>query len=1170
MSDFVHLHNHTHYSILDAVSTPAELVAAAVADGQPAVALTDHGVMYGLVDFYNAAKEQGIKPIIGMEAYLANGSRFDKSAGKSETKKKNYYHIILLVKNDIGYRNLCKLSSLAHTEGFYYRPRIDKELLEKYSEGLICTTACIGGSVNSLIAAGQFDLAMNEARYFRDIFGDDFYLELQNHNIEGDREILRDAPRIAKALGNKIIATNDIHYIKKEHAIAHNVLLHIRDASGTNGNLPDIYKLRYKVPEFYFKTYYQMQELFKEFPESLSNTMEIAEKCNWKLNSTLAMPIFPIPISSKAANLDEYLEEIVWQGIYKRYPNYDDKIKDRTAFELKVIKDMGFSGYFLIVWDFIDAARNLGVRVGPGRGSAAGSIVAYALGITNIDPLPYNLLFERFLNPERVSMPDIDIDFHDEKRDKVIDYVKQKYGENAVAQIVTFGKLSSKAVLTDVGRVLGIELSKIKEITKAIPTIRGKVLEIAKAVELPELRWIKESEDSRIKDLIEFSKLLENRIRQTGIHAAGVVIAPGNITDYVPVYKSNDKDNGSIDIATQFAMSELEKAGLLKMDFLGLKTLSIIDNTLEMIEKNHNLKIEIEDIDFNDKKVYDLISNGDTLAIFQFESQGMQEYLKRLKPNNLEEITAMNALYRPGPMDNIPDFIDRKFGRKKIEYLHPLMESVLDKTYGIIVYQEQVMQLVQVIGNFSLGQADMMRRAMGKKKPEIMMKLKSEFSDGAKQNGLDDKTSGEIFDLIVKFAEYGFNKSHSVAYSYLAYQTAWLKTHYTAEYLAANMSAEIEDQDQIVELRDEAKKFGIELLAPDINSSKAKFTVKGNKIYFGLAGIKNVGISVVDSLEIAREKGHFKTFFDFVVRVDLNINKNNFKEVKSHDIKTVNRRTLEALICSGAFDSICNNKRKALFDSIDTALAYAKAYNESNSSSMDSLFGGDVQAQIVEPTLPNVTDWDDKERLAKEKEFLNFYVSGHPLNQYEAHVKSLSTFKLSDWESLQEGKAVIVCGMIKDIRKRRDKRDRQIAFIMLEDFWSKAECIFWSDTYTNYEKYLENENIIVITGKAEAADEVVKITVDKVFSIEEAVAELAKSYVLTIDLDKTTVESMNEVHKLITNNTSSNGRVYFHIKNQDASYRKKYIAYNLPVKINNEVFTKLISILGIANVRLGY
>ncbi len=1169
MSDFVHLHNHSHYSILDAATTPKELVKAAVADGHPAVALTDHGVMYGVIEFYNAAKDMGIKPIIGMEAYLANGSRFEKSAGKAETKKKNYYHIILLAKNDIGYRNLCKLTSLSHTEGFYYRPRIDKELLEKYSEGLICTSSCMGSSINSLIASGQFDLAMNEARYFRDIFGNDFYMELQNHNIEGDKEVLRDAPRIAKALGNKIIATNDIHYIKKEHAIAHNVLLHIRDASGANGNLPDIYKLRYKVPEFYFKSFKEMQELFKEFPESLSNTLEIAEKCNWKLDGKIAMPIFPIPSSSKATNLDEYLDEIVWEGIKNRYKDINTVVRERTEYELKVIKDMGFSGYFLIVWDFIDAAKRLDVRVGPGRGSAAGSIVAYALGITNIDPLPYNLLFERFLNPERVSMPDIDIDFHDEKRDKVIEYVKQKYGTDAVAQIVTFGKLSTKAVITDVGRVLGIELSKVKEITKVIPTIQGKVLEISKAVDLPELRWLKETDDTRIKDLVEFSKLLENKIRQTGIHAAGVVIAPGNITDYVPIYKSNDKENGSIDIATQYAMSELEKAGLLKMDFLGLKTLSIIDYTLDMIEKNHNLKIDIEQIDFNDQKVYDLISNGDTLAIFQFESQGMQEYLKRLRPHNLEEITAMNALYRPGPMDNIPDFIDRKHGRKKIEYLHPLMEKVLDKTYGIIVYQEQVMELVQVLGNFTLGQADMMRRAMGKKNEEIMFKLKSDFSEGARKNGLDDSISGEIFELIFKFAKYGFNKSHSVAYSYLAYQTAWLKTYYTAEFLAANMSAELLDQDKIVELRDEATKFGIELLPPEINSSKAKFTVKNNKIYFGLAGTKNVGISVVESIEIAREEGKFTSFFDFVVRVDLNRNRENQHKEKLSDIKLVNRRTLEALICAGAFDTIADGKRRALFESIDTALAYAKAYNESNTSMMDSLFGSDVKAQIVEPQLPNVPEWEEKERLAKEKEFLNFYVTGHPLNQFEPHLKSLATFKLSDYESLSESRSVIVCGMIKDIRKRRDKKDRQIAFIMLEDFWGKAELIFWSDAYSQFERHLETDNIIVVTGKAEASDEAIKITVDKVFNVEEAVNELAKSFAITVDLDKVSIEQIESAYKLMVNDNSSNkGKIYFNLKSTDKALNKRYLSYNLSINLNLSVFNKLIELFGAANVRL--
>lgn len=1158
MSEFVHLHNHTHYSLLDAAATPADLVNAAAQFGHNAVALTDHGVMFGIVEFYRKAKEKGIKPIIGMEAYIANGSRFDKNADKKSPggKKRNYFHILLIAKNPVGYKNLIKLTSFAHTEGFYYRPRIDKELIEKYHDGLICSTACMGSMVNAHIIDGNIEKAYLEAQYYKDLFGDDFYIELQNHNLENDPLILEHAPKIAGELGIKMICTNDIHYLKQEHAYAHNVLLNIRDASGTEKT--DILKLRYGTPEYYYKSTEQMRDLFKDYPDALKNTTEIADKCELELNSKSIMPNFPIPKESKSETLEDYLRELTYKGMNEKFPDTNSEIKERIDFELNVINSMGFPGYFLIVWDFIDAAKRLGCSVGPGRGSVVGSLVAYCLGITNINPLPYDLLFERFLNPERYTMPDIDIDFSDEKRELVINYVKQKYGEEAVAQIVTFGKLSSKAVITDVGRVLGIELNIVKDITKKIPVVQGKVKELNEAIELPDLKWLKESNEKRLKDLLSYSMLLEGKFRHTGIHAAGVVITPGDITDYVPIYQSTGKGKDSTpEIATQFSMGDLEKIGLLKMDFLGLKTLSIIDNALEMIEQNHHIKIDIDKIDFDDKKTFDMISNGETQAVFQFESGGMQEYLKQLKPHNLEELTAMNALYRPGPMANIPEFIDRKHGKKKVEYLHPLMETVLKKTYGIIVYQEQVMQLVQVIGNFSLGQADMMRRAMGKKDDALMLKMKSEFNEGAAKNGLNAKVSGEIFDLIHKFAKYGFNKSHSVAYSYLAFQTAWLKCHYPAEFLAANMTANLNSQDDIVKLIEEAKKFDISVFPPDVNRSFAKFTADGKTIFFGMAAIKNVGLTAVDAIVDARKDKPYKSFFDFVSRVDY---------------KFVNRRMLEALIMAGAFDSIENGKRNPLLTAVDVALEFAKRLQDSGNSNMDSLFATDtVELAIPEPSVPDVEEWTEKERLEKEKEVLNFYVSGHPLNEFLPYVKSLTNVNLSinkDDDDIDIPKDIKICGLIKELRTRRDKKDNEIAFCMIEDFNGKAELIFWSDAFGKYKNLIRNDSIVFVTGKFSDKGDHIKIVVNEVLSLEDALNAFVSGYKIWLkmdDKDKDNLKSLMQNQSLFNKGSS---KIRFFVSSTDNSIKKTYYTLDAPVGINVESVSYLSKLFGAHRILL--
>lgn len=1134
MSDFVHLHNHTHYSLLDAACTPDQLIQAAKADGQSAIAITDHGVMFGCFEFYKKAKKAGVKPIIGCEVYIAVNSHTDKERVIDPSgKKRNYYHLVLLAKNEQGYKNLLKLTSIGHTEGYYYKPRIDFALLKQYHEGLIATSACLAGPVNAPMLLGDFETAKRNAKLLKDIFGSDFYIELQDHGMEEDKIVLAHAPKIAKELGIKIVVSNDAHYIEKEHAYAHNVLLHInKDASFAKETNFDVRRdLRYRVPEMYLKTQQQMKELFKDFAEGIETTLEIAEKVDLTIPTSLQMPQFPIPNTSDATTLEDYLEEITKIGLEKRYPVITSEILDRTDFELSVIKKMGYAGYFLIVQDFIQAARDMNVRVGPGRGSAAGSIVAYALGITNIDPLRYDLLFERFLNPDRVSMPDIDVDFSDDKRERVIDYVKEKYGIESVAQIITFGTLSARAVLKDVGRVLGIELSIINSITEKIPVTQGKVMPLSEAITTPELRWINESTDPRLKDLIEFSLVLEGRARNSSLHAAGVVIAPGPISDFVPVYKTP-----ATEPATQYNMKDLEEAGLLKMDFLGLRTLSIIDNTLAMIEQNTGRKIDIDSVDFSDERVYQLFSKGQTLAVFQFESEPMQNALRNLQPTNLEDLIAMNALYRPGPMDNIPEFIDRKHGRKANTYLHPAMQPILERTYGIIVYQEQVMQLVQVLAGFTLAQSDLMRRAMGKKDAAEMAKQRSIFVEGAKAHtNMDAALADEIFELIQKFASYGFNKSHSAAYAYLAYQTAYLKTHYPAEFLAANMTAELNDQDKIVQLMEEAKRYGITVAPPDVNKSMATFTTTNNTIFFGMAGIKTVGINAVDALVRARATAPFSSIFDFAARVDARV---------------VNKRLLEALVCAGAFDSCSNGAHRAqLFSAIEPAIEYGKRANGAVVSTMESLFATEDIAKPQEPGLPPVPEWQERDRLRKEREYLSFYISGHPLREHTIAVNSFSSMFISKPDGIPSGQVQRICGIISDIRTRLDKRENTMAFVKVEQFSGTCECIFWSDKYKQFSSLIETDAVLVFCGKVEINGDNVKMIVDDVYTMDQAQKKLSKGYVIRLQSTMNNFDSLQQL-KEMCNTSSAQHKLSFVVQKPDGNSH-----YTTNAKITSSVET---------------
>jgi DNA polymerase-3 subunit alpha len=842
-----------------------------------------------------------------------------------------------------------------------------------------------------------------------------------------------------------------------------------------------------------------MYELFKDYPEALESTLEVAEKCNLKLElGRNHMPQFPIPASAGLATLDEHFESLTREGFARRYPGADKSLIERLEHEIAVITRMGYAGYFLIVQDFIRAARAMGVYVGPGRGSAAGSVASYSLGITNVDPIKYDLLFERFLNPDRISMPDIDVDFSDNKREMVIKYVREKYGQDSVSQIITFGTLSSRAVLKDVGRVLGIPLSTLESITKQIPVEQGKVRPLAEALEsVPDLKWVAESTDPRIRTLIEASLVLEGMNRNAGMHAAGVVIAPGNISDFVPLYKTPQTE-----VMTQYNMKDLETAGLLKMDFLGLRTLSVFESCLRMVRENLGESVDLDAIPEDDAKTFELFARGDTVAVFQFESSGMADWLRKLKPTTISDLVAMNALYRPGPMEMIGDFIARKHGTQKITHIHPKLEPILNETYGIIVYQEQVMKIASEIAGFTLAKADLMRRAMGKKDKALMAAMKKEFIDGAAALGTAKALAGEIFDLIEKFASYGFNKSHSVAYSVIAYQTAYLKAHYPAEFMAATLSSEIGSTEKIVKLIDDCRKMGIEVLPPDVNESGLDFKVVDGRIRFGLCAIKNVGESAIDTVIKARgEKGSFENLFDFCSDVDLRL---------------VNKKCLESLVQAGAFDSM-GSHRAQYMENLERAAAFGQACQARELDGQSSLFdtgGAASGAQVQFPAMTSAPPWPEAEKLAREKSVLGFFVSGHPLLRYEEEIKELATVRLGDISGFRNNSTVRACGIVTSVKKKIDKRNNTMAFIGLEDFTGKGECIVFSDPYAKYQSILQPDAMVMVIGKGEANGDMLKIIVNEVHPMDKVREKFTKGIILSIDLNdikENTIVRLREV-----------------------------------------------------------
>lgn len=1013
----------------------------------PAVAITDHGAMYGAIDFYRTAKEMGVKPLIGCEFYVYNGDIAEKNSSKTHLN-----HLVLIAKDKQGYANLVKLVSIAHCNGFYYKPRINFELIEKYHEGLICTSACVQGELADLILQKELKKSKERAQKYKDLFKDDYYIELQDHGLDGQKRSNPDLINIAKELDIKMIITNDSHYLRKEDADWHDTLLCLQ----TNALKADENRFHFPNNEFYVKTVSELRDAFKwmdseTFEQAIQNTVEIAEKCHLIIEmGNSPMPHYEVP---KTHTVESYLELKVREGLNKRYKEITQQIEDRVKYELGVIEQMGFSAYFLITWDFINFAKQSGIPVGPGRGSAAGSIVAYALEITDLDPIRHNLLFERFLNPERISMPDVDIDFCIERRAEVIDYVSKKYGEDHVCQIVTFGTFAAKAALKGVARVFNIPFADSNKLSALIPSNPGAKIDDALQDGM-ELKQLYDS-DAEIKKLVDMAKSIEGIKNNIGMHAAGVIISHKPLNEIVPVQPSKEGI-----IITEYPMADLEKLGLLKMDFLGLRNLTIIDKTIKLVKKRHGIDIDINNIPLDDKKTYKMLTKGETAGVFQLESSGMKKLVRDLKPSVFEDLGALVALFRPGPLESgmVTDFVERKHGRQKITYAHPLLEPILKDTYGTIVYQEQIMQIFQVLAGYSLGGADMVRRMMGKKKVDEMAKQKSVFIEGAGKNGMPEKAATELFEQIEKFAEYCFNRSHSAAYAFVAYQTAYLKAHYTVEYISALLSSVAGDQDKTQAYIEEALKYGIKVLPPDINKSYAEFTPDENNIRFGLASIKQVGEIVVDAIIEEREaNGDFESVYDFCTRVES---------------KCSNKRVMEGLIKAGAFSNI-EKSRKQLLENVEYIVATANREAQEREKGQCSLFAG-MECDAPQFTLAGTDEeFEDKEIQSFEKEFLGFYVTSHPLSSIRDKLPFLMTHKISDLPEIANDKMVTICGLITSAKQIPTKKDptKFIKFITVEDLTGKIEVVVFSKKLVEFDSYLQTEQKVIISGKVSRRDE---------------------------------------------------------------------------------------------------
>jgi len=1065
----------------------------------PALAITDHGNMFGAIEFYDACMKSGVKPIIGCETYIAPGSRFDKTYRLGQETS---FHLTLLAKDETGYKNLMKLVSLGHLEGFYYKPRIDKEVLAKYSQGLVGLSGCLKGEVPRFILADKIDDAINVTSSLKDIFSPgDFYLEMQDNSLQEQKKVNKCLLEISKKLSLPLIATNDVHYLAKDNARAHEALLCIQ----TQTTLDDPNRMRLQTDEFYFKSPQEMKKLFSEFPGAVENTIEVAQKCNLELDfSAVHLPHFKPP---DGMSRTKYLHWLVMDGMRTRYKEITEDIKNRVEQELKIINDSGYTSYFLIAWDFVHYAKQKGISVGPGRGSAAGSVVSYALGITDIDPLKYNLIFERFLNPERVSLPDIDIDFCYERRGEVIDYVTQKYSKENVAQIITFGTMQARAVIRDVGRAMAMPYSDVDRIAKLVPGDIGMTLELALQQE-PELAKLYKS-DSQIAQLIDTSKVLEGLSRHASTHAAGVVISEKPLTEHIPLYKPSEEQ-----ITTGYPMNSLEKIGLLKMDFLGLRTLTVIAETVKLIKRVKGEDISIDKISLDDKKTFKLLAKAETLGIFQLESSGMRDLLKKLDPTKFEDIVALLALFRPGPIGSgmLDDFIRRKHGHVKIVYDHPLLEPILKNTYGVVVFQEQVMQIASQVAGFSMSQADLLRRAMAKKTPEIMEQLRVDFIKGALEKGVDKRISEKIFNFIEYFSGYGFNLSHSAAYAMISYRTAFLKANYPVEFMTALLTSEKDNTDKVVAYHEEANRMGINVFPPDVNESFAKFTVvedpsskvEGKKaIRFGLLAVKNVGLGAIESIVASREKTKkFNSLYEFCEHIDLRL---------------ANRKVIESLIKCGALDSL-GLYRSQLMASLDKSLEAASTLQKDRMRGQLSFFDASGESSSFRKKFeqaPNIKEWPESQLLGFEKEMLGFYVTGHPLAKYEKYLKTYASTTTSGLKALKDGQTVSIAGIVARLKNTVTKRtNERMAIAGIEDLDGIAEVLVFPSTYQSWGRFLRKDAIVFVKGKLSLREEEPKILADEIMPLEHAREKYTAGIVIklvTTGLEEDKLESLKQI-----------------------------------------------------------
>ncbi len=1088
-ADFIHIHNHTEFSLLDGALKIKQLVARAHELRMPAVAITDHGGMFGVIEFYDAAMRSGVKPLIGMEAYIDRRGHDERPEGRSREK---YNHLVLLARNDAGYRNLMRLSTIGFVKGFYYKPRLDLGLLRRHSEGLLATTACLASAPAQRVLAGDMDGAREAVIELLDIFGsENLYLEIHRHGIDEEERVITGFRELSRELDVPLVAANDCHYLSREDAAAHDVLLCIQ----TGKVIDEPNRMRMPNDQFYFKSPEEMRELFADIPEAIANTVEIAEKCNVSLEfGRVHMPRFPIPDGYEDASA--YLASLAREGVAKRYPEVTDEVGQRLEKELKLIDEMGFSGYFLIVHDFIREARERGIPVGPGRGSAAASIVSYGLGITELDPLRFGLVFERFLNPARKSMPDFDIDFCYERRDEIIDYVTEKYGRESVAQVITFGTMQARAVVRDVGRVLRFSYGDVDRIAKMIPRELNITLDDA-LKRVPELKALAASDETHAK-LIQYSRTLEGLTRHASTHAAGVIIAPGRITDWAPLFKTNRDE-----ITTQYAMKSLAKIGLLKFDFLGLRTLTVIHDTLAMVRENHGIELKPQEIPLDDEATFELLGTGHTVGVFQLESSGMRDLVRKMRPERLEDIIATNALFRPGPLRSgmVDDYVKRKHGKQKVRYLHDELKPVLEETHGVIAYQEQVMQVSSALAGFSMAQADVLLNAMRKKVVDVMAQQREDFVEGATGRGIQKQTAEAVFEQMANFAEYGFNKAHSASYAVLAVRTAYLKAHYPAEFMAANLTSEMDNTDRVVILINECKRMGIPVLPPSVNEGQADFrATPRNDIKFGLGAIKNVGRSAIQSIvEARREHGEFEDIFDLASRVDLRL---------------VNKRVLESLAYAGALDGL-HGHRAQLAAAAPAAVELGQRMQRERDSGQTSLFGeGDSDAVVQPRRLPETEPWPDSLALAREKEVLGFYVTGHPLARYGRELQAFATSSIEGVREMEDKEQVRVGGIITEIKTTDDRKGKRMAFVTLEDFTGTVEAVVFSTCYAEHHEDLKRERAVIVDGRVSTrGEDDAKIIVNGVVPLSRAMqrfVERIRVRLETAGLDDDVLESLRE------------------------------------------------------------